>query len=140
MRPRQSSAGAAALFVLAAHAASYPSLAFAQGQPPQPVPYNPAPPAVPYNQPAAAPSSGAATSPTTRPPLAAVGGDVIYMKNGGMLRGTIVDAIPNSQARIQLATGEIATVPWSEIARIEHGATPPAPATGAPGSVPRTEP
>ena len=43
------------------------------------------------------------------------------MKNGGILRGTIIDAIPDAQARIQLATGEIATVPWQAIDRIEHG-------------------
>jgi hypothetical protein len=58
------------------------------------------------------------------------------MKNGGILRGTIIDAIPNAQARIQLATGEIATVPWPEINRIEHGADSPKPGAPAPAPAP----
>jgi hypothetical protein len=61
-----------------------------------------------------------------------VGQDVIYMKNGGILRGTIIDAIPGAQARIQLATGEIATVPWPDIARIEHGNEAQRPAPPSP--------
>lgn len=86
-----------------------PGLAWAQArQAPQPVPYPTLPAPVPYGQPA----PGPAPLPSARGP--AVGQDVIYMKNGGILRGTIIDAIPNSQARIQLATGEIATVPWRE--------------------------
>ena len=65
-------------------------------------------------------------------PSAAAGGDVIELKNGGILRGSIIDAIPNGHARIQLATGEIATVPWQEIAHIERAsAAPPASATPA---------
>ena len=43
-----------------------------------------------------------------------------------MLRGTIIDAIPEAQARIQLVTGEIATVPWPQILRIERAGAPPA--------------
>jgi hypothetical protein len=103
--------------------------AWAQG--PQPVPYPTAPPPVPYGQPAPAPSPAAGTH-----AAAPAGSDVIYMKNGGMLRGTIIDAIPGAQARIELATGEIATVPWQDISRIEHGATPrpsPTPTQQAPG-------
>jgi hypothetical protein len=104
-----------------------PSLAFAQAA--KPVPYNPAPAPVPYGQPS--PSAGSAGGQSgTRALVAPAGSDVIYLKNGGILRGTIIDAIPNAQARIQLATGEIATVPWSEIARFEHGGTPaPTPAS-----------
>lgn len=106
-----------------------PVVAWAQG--PQPVPYPTAPPPVPYGQPAATPSPTGGTQAE-----APAGSDVIYLKNGGMLRGTIIDAIPGAQARIQLATGEIATVPWPDISRIEHGEAPkpsPAPAPQAPG-------
>jgi hypothetical protein len=90
---------------------------------------------VPYGEPA--PPAGAAVQ---RAP--SVGQDVIYMKNGGILRGTIIDAIPDAQARIQLATGEIATVPWQAIDRIEHGAAPsgrpapPSPIPAPPSPVP----
>ncbi|HLK41681.1 MAG TPA: hypothetical protein VKU41_33265 [Polyangiaceae bacterium] len=103
---------------------STPAVAWAQSAgSPQPVPYGT--PSVPYGQ--------AATPPAAA--HAAAGGDVIYLKNGGLLRGTIIDAIPNSQARIQLATGEIATVPWQEINRIEQAAgkpASPAPAAATP--------
>jgi hypothetical protein len=80
---------------------------------------------------------GAPGSPRTAP-AAADGAphDAIYLKNGGILRGTIVDAIPNDHARIELVTHEIATVAWGDIARIERGdggsiptgPTPPGPA------------
>jgi|SRR5579883_2294409 len=62
-------------------------------------------------------------------PAPAVGNDVIHLKGGGILRGTMIDAIPHMQARIQLATGEIATVPWDQIDQIEH-ASAPAPGGG----------
>ncbi|MGD0524791.1 MAG: hypothetical protein ABSE49_06600 [Polyangiaceae bacterium] len=102
-----------ALLVLAAvqlATVTAPSVAWAQAQP---VPYPTLPPPVPYGE----------TAPVQRAP--SVGQDVIYMKNGGILRGTIIDAIPDAQARIQLATGEIATVPWQAIDRIEHGGAGP---------------
>ena len=50
------------------------------------------------------------------------GNDTIAMKNGGMLRGTIIEAIPDVQVRIQLVTGEIVSVPWPRIERIDYGA------------------
>lgn len=106
---------------------SFTSPAYAQApapvqpaQPVQPVPYdNP----VPYGQPAAPPA-------TAQPSNA--GADVIYLKNGGILRGTLIDAIPGSQARLQLATGEIATVPWTQIDRIGRAGEAPSPAAPAP--------
>lgn len=79
-------------------------------------------------------------APAARGSATAAGADVIELKNGGILRGSIIDAIPNGHARIQLATGEIATVPWQEIGHIERAAAaPPASATpeaaGAPSVV-----
>jgi hypothetical protein len=109
-------------------AVTAPAIALAQtpSPGPQPVPYGLSP--VPYGQPPPAPSAAPVRA-------AAGGGDVIYLKNGGLLRGTIIDAIPNAQARIQLATGEIATVPWQEIDRIEQSAAKPATAaTSAPAA------
>jgi hypothetical protein len=113
---------------VAAHLATYSPLAYAQVQPAQPVPYQPAPAPVPYGPvPGAVPGSAPpAAAQAARPSVASAGTDAIYLKNGGMHRGTIIDAIPGSQARIQLATGEIATVPWSEVARIEHASAAPA--------------
>ena len=113
---RVDSSWARALLVLAAvqlATVTAPSVAWAQTQP---VPYPTLPPPVPYGEPTPAPGASVQRAPS-------VGQDVIYMKNGGILRGTIIDAIPDAQARIQLATGEIATVPWQAIDRIEHGST-----------------
>jgi hypothetical protein len=79
----------------------------------------------------AMPSASFAQTHDSTPALSATspaGSDVITMKNGGLLRGTIIEALPGVQARIQLATGEIVTVPWPQIGRIEQGTAPPAPA------------
>jgi hypothetical protein len=120
----------AALLVAGLHLGvlAAPSVAWAQG--PQPVPYQPAPQPVPYGAPAPPPAPPPPLPQGEAPP----GQDVIVMKNGGMLRGTIIDAVPDVQARIQLATGEVATVPWQAIARIDHGANarrlPPTPPPG----------
>jgi hypothetical protein len=95
-----------------------PALAFAQAAQSQPAP---------------------AAAVAARP--AAGGTDVIDLKDGGILRGTIIDAIPNGHARIQLATGEIATVPWQDISKIERGAAPaPTPGTPAPTAAPTPAP
>lgn len=51
------------------------------------------------------------------------------------MRGTLVEVAAGAQATIQLATGEIVTVPWSEILRIQQGSTTPTPApTPAPAA------
>jgi hypothetical protein len=106
------------LLVAAIHATAFAIPAYAQTPPP------PLPAPTPAPTPAPAPN---------------VGGDVIHLKGGGILRGTIIDAIPGNQARIQLATGEIATVPWAQIERIDHSTAQapsptPSPATPATGS------
>jgi hypothetical protein len=107
-------------------------------QPVQPVPYGTSQP-VPYGQPPPQPQP----QPQTQPMQA--GDDVIYLKNGGILRGTIIDAIPNAHARIRLPTGEVATVRWDEVQKIVHasgqpqtppqGGTTPTPAPVSTGSV-----
>jgi hypothetical protein len=99
----------ASVLVACLHVTAIAAPAFAQDV--HPVPYGTSQP-VPYGAPA----------PVAAP---AVGRDVIYLKNGGLLRGTLIDVIPNSHARIQLETGEIATVEWSEINRIDHASTTP---------------
>lgn len=91
----------------------------------------------------AAPSTSFAQSPDSSPAPASAssaGDDILYMKNGGLLRGTIV--VPDAQARIQLATGEIVTVPWQQVDRIEHGSAPtvaPAEPTPTPSDEPPSD-
>jgi len=55
---------------------------------------------------------------------APVGPDVVYLKGGGFVRGTLVDVIPGQGAHIQVATGEITTVPWKSIDRVVPTAVP----------------
>jgi hypothetical protein len=53
-------------------------------------------------------------------PLRGKSQDVIYLRNGGVLRGTILDITPNVHARIELESGEILTVSRLDTMRIEH--------------------
>jgi hypothetical protein len=86
----------------------------------------------------AAPSAVAQSPapPTTSP--TPTGGDVVYLNNGGMIRGTIIDVVPDVQARVRLVTGEIATVPWKEILRLEHAADQTKRAAPSPTAAPVT--
>jgi hypothetical protein len=61
--------------------------------------------------------SGPAVSPT--------GEDVVYLKDGGMLRGTILEILPNDHVTLQLANGQTAMVQWAYLARIEQRGRPP---------------
>jgi hypothetical protein len=77
---------------------------------------------------------------TAQPPAArSIGSDIIYTKSGGMMRGTLIEVATGAQATIQLGTGEIVTVPWSEIQRIEQGAPTPPPSP-APSPTPSPTP
>jgi hypothetical protein len=77
-------------------------------------------------------STAAAQGSEPAPPAATprpVGDDTIYLKDGGMVRGTIVDLLPGAQARVQLVTGEVDTIPWPEIDHVARSAAPPASGT-----------
>ncbi len=73
------------------------------------------------------------------PVVRSVGSDVIYTKSGGMMRGTLIEVATGAQATIKLGTGEVVTVPWAEISRIEQGAPAPTP-TPAPAPAPTPTP
>ncbi|MGH7440724.1 MAG: hypothetical protein ACRENE_33950 [Polyangiaceae bacterium] len=84
---------------------------------------------------AAAQESNHGSASAAPPPPRPVGSDTVYFKDGGMVRGTIVDILPGAQARIQLVTGEVDTIPWPEIDHIDRGgAGGPAPENTPPGS------
>jgi hypothetical protein len=68
--------------------------------------------------------------------LRSTGNDVIYLKSGTPLRGTIIEARPDVQARIQLATGEVVTIQWPQIGRIGEGTVPAPSAPAANGERP----
>ena len=63
------------------------------------------------------------------------GDDVVYLRNGGMLRGTATEIVPGDHATIALASGQVATVQWAQIDRIERGARAAAPPPVAAPSV-----
>jgi hypothetical protein len=74
-----------------------------------------------------------AAAPTTPP--ASQGPDIIFLKNGGVVRGTIVEAVPDRTARIQLVTGEIWSIAWTYVDHVVTGASAaaaPAPAPPVP--------
>ena len=117
--------GAAALVGLlaaapAAHAADEPSQDTPQVEdapspaPSAPAPAPPAPPAPPDTP--ATPGEGAAAPEP----------DVVYLTDGGILRGTVIEVVPDVEVRIRLATGEVTVVPRRNILHFEHLAPVPA--------------
>jgi hypothetical protein len=76
---------------------------------------------------------------------AELGDDEVALKNGGMLRGTVVAVEPGKQVVI-LVGGEKRVLPWKDVERVErgkHARTPepePAVATAPPPEPPRTAP
>jgi hypothetical protein len=66
------------------------------------------------------------------PALAAGGDDEVDLKNGGMLRGTVVSMEPGKEVVILIqGTGEQRRVPWNEVDKVSRGngapAAPPPP-------------
>jgi hypothetical protein len=103
-------------------------------------------PTAPTPAPEAPPSatvSGAAGGPSE--PAANPEPDVLYRTDGGVLRGTVVEIIPDVEVQIRLATGVVVTIARPYILHFEHlapapveAALPPAAAhvsTGARGWV-----
>jgi hypothetical protein len=112
---------------------------FAQGAPPvQPAHSAPVQP-VPYNtsQPVQYGAQPVQVAPTPAPAPAGAPGtpDTVVLKNGGMIRGTLVEVLPNDHATVQLPSGQSAIVQWGEIHHIERGAAPTA-VTPPPGATP----
>ena len=61
------------------------------------------------------------------------GPDIVLLKNGGRLRGTVVEENPSTGVRIKLPTGTIKTVAAKEVDKVEYGGGR---ATGAPSGTP----
>lgn len=81
--------------------------------------------------PPVAASSQLAAAPATALPSGAAPEQVVWLTSGAIIRGQVVELVPGVRVTLQLATGEIRTVPWSEIARssfVTPSAPPPAPA------------
>jgi hypothetical protein len=70
------------------------------------------------------------------PATRAIGGDVVHLKGGGMLRGTLVEILPNDHVTVGLANGQTASVPWLQVLRIERGVDAPPASTSGPSAAP----
>lgn len=58
----------------------------------------------------------------------------VWLKNGGFVRGALIELVPGDHVTVQLATGEIRRIPAAEIDRMSTSTAPPASsgATAAP--------
>ena len=120
MRKRGTLFALSSLVVTTVHVLTVAGTSYADG--PQPVPIA-APPPVPVG-----------TAPATNAPATAQNGpDAVYLKDGGMIRGTIIEVLPGNHASVQLADGRIATIRWDMVDHIDRGTgAKPLPTTPAP--------
>jgi hypothetical protein len=52
------------------------------------------------------------------------GQDVVYLKDGQQIRGTLTEVRPGDKATVQLPQGQMATIRWEGIARIDRNGQP----------------
>ncbi|MEO8877585.1 MAG: hypothetical protein ABI461_18470 [Polyangiaceae bacterium] len=70
--------------------------------------------------------------------------DVVVLKDGGAVRGLVMEVLPNDHVSVKMSDGRTAIIAWSVVHHIEQGARPqaptPAPVTPAPtpSSAPNT--
>lgn len=67
----------------------------------------------------------------------------LQLKNGGSVRGELVESVPNEKFVLKLATGEIRTVPWADVTAPEqagHAPAPPPAHTAPPAPAPAPPP
>ena len=49
--------------------------------------------------------------------------DVVYLKNGSMIKGSVIEMIPNQSIKVQTADGSLFVYQMNEVDRIERDAT-----------------
>jgi hypothetical protein len=141
LRPLTSLVTALAFFVQAtglAYAAPPDGVQPVPYAPSQPVPLPAAPPSP--QPPATAPASplsgysivGTFANPG---PTTAVPADAVFLKDGGMVRGTLIEMLPNDHVTVQLPPGQSSVIEWGRIDHIERATLQVAP-TGPAPSVP----
>ena len=99
----------------------------------QPVPYTQSQP-VPYgtpSEPHPPTEAGPDAAPVESQPQ--VGGDAVTLREGEVIRGVLVESLPNDHATVQLPNGQLALIPWERIARIDRA---PVRGASAPGVAP----
>lgn len=96
--------------------------------------------------PSAVPSaSSSAPAPPLTTTVEAAPEQVVWLSNGAIVRGQVVELVPQDHVTLLLATGDIRTVPWADILRssfLPTSTTPPlsAPPTAASTPPPPTPP
>lgn len=101
-------------------------IALASAQSPDSPPHNP------Y-----AATSGSASAPAPTPSTTDVPQQVVWLKSGAVLRGSLVEFVPNSRVVLQLATGEVRTIDWADVDRASWvRPTAPAPVLPAASAAP----
>lgn len=110
--------------IVFAACALIPTVAFAEDAP---YAVQPDPSALP---PLPAPVAIVEVRPVTIP---AAPEDTVYLRGGGMIRGTIEELLPGRHVTIAISTGEVRKVPWVEVARVVVANAPGAPGLTASG-------
>ncbi len=95
--------------------------------------------------PAPAPAEGAPTEASPEPaPAPAVGKDVVHLKSGGFVRGTVEEYEPGGPVVLRKSDGSVRTFEGSEVDRVEIGGAEkpaqPEPATDFPTTAPQPVP
>ena len=70
----------------------------------------------------------------------ALADSTVHLKNGGFVRGDVMEVQPNVSVRVRLADGSVKEIAWSEISQIEETAAPPPAPPPASGSAGTTAP
>ncbi len=93
-----------------------------------------------HEQPSA-PASGSAFAPPSSnsapvQPIASASDipqQVVWLRSGAIIRGQVVEYVPDTRVVLQLATGEVRTIAWDQVQRASWVASPaPPPATSTP--------
>jgi hypothetical protein len=56
---------------------------------------------------------------------------LVWLKNGGFLRGSLLELSPNDHVTVKLLSGEVRRVPFAEIERTQTAGSPPTPSSAA---------
>jgi len=72
------------------------------------------------SMPPATSSASSASSAASAVPVESAGAipqQVVWLRSGSVIRGEVVEYVPDTRVVLQLATGEVRTIPWDEVAR-----------------------
>lgn len=82
-----------------------------------------------------APRGSLASATVSEPTSAPLPQQVVWLRSGAIVRGAIVEFVPDARIVLQLATGEIRDIPWDDVLRtswVKDAAATPAASTSAP--------